>query len=117
MSTKTGNTAEDLAATFLESQGWQIIMRNWRTKRSEIDIIAASNNVIHIVEVKYRRSTTFGGGLDYITPDKINRLRNAAVMWAATSNYTGDIQIDIIAVEGNLANPRISIEQNVIEGY
>lgn len=117
MSTNLGNTAEDLAATYLESQGWEIIARNWRTKRSELDIIASSNNIVHIIEVKYRRSNSFGGGLDYITPDKIRRLRNAAMMWSAANNYQGDIHIDIVSVEGSLANPVISIEQNVIEGY
>jgi Holliday junction resolvase-like predicted endonuclease len=72
---------------------------------------------VHIIEVKYRRSNSFGGGLDYITPDKIRRLRNASMMWSAANNYQGDIQIDVISVEGSLANPKISIEQNVIEGY
>jgi len=114
MSTETGNSAEDLAASYLESQGWDILARNYRTKRSEIDIVASSNGIIHIVEVKYRRSTAFGGGLDYITPDKIRRLRNAAVMWATTNRFKGDYQIDIISVEGNLSSPTISIEQNVI---
>ena len=81
----------------------------------EIDIIASSQNIIHIIEVKYRRSTVFGGGLDYISADKIGRLRRAAIMWATTTHYNSDFQIDIISVEGNLAKPIISIEQNVIE--
>ena len=115
MSTKLGNTAEDLAAVYLESQGWELISRNHRTKYAEIDIIASSQGVVHIIEVKYRRSATFGGGLDYITPDKIRRLRNAAIMWATTNHFDGDYQVDIISVEGNLSDPTISIEQNVID--
>jgi putative endonuclease len=115
MSTKIGNTAEDFAASYLESQGWEIIVRNHRTKYAEIDIIAVSKGIAHIIEVKYRRSNSFGGGLDYITPDKIRRLRNAAIMWATDYHFTGDYQIDIISVEGSLAAPNISIEQNVIE--
>lgn len=115
MSTQTGNTAEDLAVAYLEGQGWQIVARNWRTKHSEIDIIASSTNIIHIVEVKYRRSNIFGTAIEYITPDKIYRLRNAAIMWVTTNNYIGDYQIDIISVEGNLSNPVISLNQNVIE--
>ncbi len=116
MSTKLGNTAEDLAAAYLESQGWDIIGRNIRTKHSEIDIVASSQNVIHIVEVKYRHRPDFGVGFDYITPDKVRRLRNASIMWSVNNNYHGDISIDIISVEGSLGNPVISIEQNVIEG-
>jgi putative endonuclease len=116
MSTKTGQTAEDLAAAYLESHGWEIIGRNIRTRHSEIDIIASSRGVIHFVEVKYRRTTAFGGGLDYITPEKIRRLRNAAIMWVSARSYDGDFQIDVITVEGSLANPQLALEQNIIEG-
>lgn len=117
MSTKTGQTAEDLAAAYLESQGWDILARNWRNRWCEIDIIASSDGTVHIIEVKYRRTATFGGGLDYITADKIRRLRNAATMWATSNRYRDDLSIDIISVEGGLASPTIHIEQNVIEGY
>ena len=115
MSTEVGNTAEDLASAFLESQGWKIIARNWRTRRCEIDIVASSKDLIHIVEVKYRRNTAFGGGLDYITADKVRRLRNAAYTWTVAHQYRGDIQVDIVSVEGALSQPTISIHQNVIE--
>ncbi len=116
MSTNLGNTAEDLAAAYLESQGWDIIGRNVRTKHSEIDIVASSRGVVHIVEVKYRRNADFGGGLDYITRDKIRRLRNAATMWSVVNDYQGDISIDVVSVVGSFVNPSISIEKNVIEG-
>ena len=63
MNTKiTGNKGEDRAAAFLESKGFSIIGRNWRTNRGEIDIIAFKNDTIVFVEVK----TLPNGTLDMI---------------------------------------------------
>ncbi len=63
MNTKTvGNEGEARAASYLESKGFSIIERNWRTKRGEIDIIAYKNDTLVFVEVK----TLPNGTLDMI---------------------------------------------------
>ena len=63
MNTKTvGNDGENRAAAFLESKGFSIIERNWRTNRGEIDIIAFKNDTLVFIEVK----TLPNGTLDMI---------------------------------------------------
>ena len=63
MNTKlTGNQGEKRASAYLESKGFEIIERNWRTNRGEIDIIAVKNDIIVFVEVK----TLPNGTLDMI---------------------------------------------------
>ncbi len=115
MSTSIGQRAEDLAARYLEEQGFSILFRNWRSKWSEIDIIACdSQDVIHFVEVKYRRSDNFGSGFDYITADKTNRLRRAAEAWMAFQNLDKAFQIDVISIVGSLENATVEYEANVI---
>ena len=53
MNTKIiGNEGENRAAAFLESKGFLIIERNWRTNGGEIDIIAFKNDTGVFVEVK-----------------------------------------------------------------
>ena len=53
MNTKSiGNDGENRAAAYLVSKGFEIIERNWRTNRGEIDIIAFKNDVLVFVEVK-----------------------------------------------------------------
>jgi len=47
-----GTVGEDKAADYLASQGYEIISRNFRTRRGEIDIIARKENVLVFVEVK-----------------------------------------------------------------
>ncbi len=47
-----GRAGEDAAAALLESEGWTLAARNFRTRRGEIDIVAARGDVIAFVEVK-----------------------------------------------------------------
>lgn len=102
MSVERGREAEQLAADWLQERGFQILDRNWRTRWCELDIIARSGDGIHIIEVKYRGRPDFGTGFEYITPDKIRRLRRAALMWLRSHPPTNrGYQIDIIAVSGS----------------
>lgn len=99
-STDTGHRAEKAAANYLEMRGFKIIEMNWRRPRSEVDIIATKNNVTYFVEVKYRSNNNQGGGLDYITNDKLQRMRRGAFHWVDETKYTGEFQLSAIEVAG-----------------
>ena len=72
MNTKSiGNNGENRAADYLVSKGFEIIERNWRTNRGEIDIIAYKNDVLVFVEVK----TLPNGTLDMIQRELNNQKR------------------------------------------
>ncbi|MEJ5184947.1 MAG: YraN family protein, partial [Rectinemataceae bacterium] len=47
-----GRTAEEAASRLLETGGWKIVCRNFRTSRGEIDIIAERGNLLAFIEVK-----------------------------------------------------------------
>ena len=98
--TDTGRQAEDAAAAFLEQQGCKIVARNWRTRMCEIDIIARKKNNVYFCEVKYRRSTAQGSGLDYITSKKLEQMRFAAESWVHANAYSGDYQLCAIEASG-----------------
>ena len=117
MSVARGRVAEDLAAVHLESSGYQIIDHNWRNRWCEIDIVARLNGVVCFVEVKYRRDTGYGFAAEYITRDKANRLRRAALAWCQAHAYNGSYQIDVIAVEGELENPSVTLTCNAITDF
>ncbi|HEY3385852.1 MAG TPA: YraN family protein, partial [Saprospiraceae bacterium] len=57
---KHGQWGEDKALALLIREGYEIVARNWRYKRAEIDIIARENGVLVFVEVKTRAVTFFG---------------------------------------------------------
>jgi len=69
---------EERAARFLEGKGYQVIARNSRQRRGEIDIIADDKGTIVFVEVKARRSREFGGPEYAINRTKRRRLVRAA---------------------------------------
>jgi putative endonuclease len=47
-----GTDGEDIVSKSLETEGWELIARNWRTRRGEIDIIARERDTIVFIEVK-----------------------------------------------------------------
>lgn len=96
--TDIGRKAEKAAATYLEMRGYQIIERNWRRPRCEIDIIAKKDDVVYFVEVKYRRNNDQGGGLEAITPTKLRQMRYAATTWQEESKYRGESQLGAVEV-------------------
>ena len=55
-----GNKGEACAAQYLQRQGYQILIQNYRTKVGEIALIANDHGTIVFVEVKTRSSTQYG---------------------------------------------------------
>ncbi len=98
--TSTGRQAEDAAASYLKRLGYKIITQNWRTRWCEVDIIASKKNVIWFVEVKYRGKESWGSGLDYITPKKLEQMRFAAEFWVSSNDWAGDYSLGAIEVSG-----------------
>ncbi|MBU0929260.1 MAG: YraN family protein [Spirochaetes bacterium] len=47
-----GRAAEELVAASLADRGWDIVARNWRGGRGELDIVALKDGVLAVVEVK-----------------------------------------------------------------
>ncbi len=112
--TAIGSSYERAAATYLENLGLYIIEQNWRTKWCEIDIVARDNQgVIHIVEVRYRKTAHNGDGIDSITPAKQRQLIHATKRWLMLRGAPVGIQIDVIGVTGNT----IQYIPNAIQEY
>ena len=98
--TSIGNQGEQLAAEALVREGYEIIDRNWKTRASEIDIIAARGGSMYFIEVKYRASARQGDGLDYITDQKLSHMRRAAETWVSIYNWQGEYALLAVAVSG-----------------
>ena len=94
----TGNKGEDIATDFLLQKGYNIVVRNWRHKHLEVDIIASLNNRLHFIEVKTRTNTKFGLPEDSITQTKMNHLKKAAEEYLYQHPEWIKIQFDVIAI-------------------
>lgn len=103
VSSTTGRIAENIAAEYLLQNEFEILDQNWRTKVCEIDIIATKNNIVYLIEVKYRKSDKFGDGFAAITPKKRRQLQFAGRVWQHWTGFEGSIQVGIVSVSSQPA--------------
>lgn len=97
----TGRRAEAVAVDFLTRKGCEIVGQNWRTRWCEIDIVAHRDGVVYFCEVKYRASASHGSGLEYITPQKLQRMQLAAQSWVQRQKWQGEYQLCAVEVSGS----------------
>jgi putative endonuclease len=97
-SVQTGKNGEALAARFLEAAGLTILHRNWKFSYYEIDLVAAESDVLHIVEVKTRRSLRFGYPEESITARKFASLQKAAEAYQQQYSGWKWLQFDVISI-------------------
>lgn len=97
----SGHEAEKVAAQYLEACKYSIEDLNWRTPVCEIDIVAKKGRVIYFIEVKYRSTDGQGGGLEYVTPKKMQQMRYAAECWVQAHRYDGDYDLGVIELSRN----------------
>ena len=97
-----GRAAEAAAASFLERRGYRILRANFRAKGGELDLVAMDDDVLAIVEVRYRASDRFGGAAASITHAKRSRLIRAARVLLATHPPLAKLPVrfDVIEVSG-----------------
>lgn len=94
-----GNWGENRAAVHLLEHGYTILDRNARTPYGEIDIVAQKDDVTIFVEVKTRRSKTYGYPEESITSLKRVHMINASQAYLVENpELGGNWQIDVISI-------------------
>lgn len=96
----SGAWAEAIAADYLETHGFTIIERNWKTKFCEIDIIAEKAGKLYFTEVKYRKNTLAGSGFEHITPAKQRQMAFAAQSWVHKFHFNGNYALAALEITG-----------------
>ena len=72
--TQLGTWGEGLACRFLEDQGYSILATNYRCAYGEVDIVARDGEELVFVEVRTRRSESFGTAEESLSAAKVRRL-------------------------------------------
>jgi putative endonuclease len=99
-----GQYGEQVAVDYLSEQGFEILARNWRGHRVELDIVAREGATLVFCEVKTRSHTRAGLPLEAITPRKQQHMRIAALAWLCAHQIPHcDIRFDAIGI---LATPK-----------
>lgn len=107
-----GESAERVAALYLEDHGAQVIARNVRTRAGEIDLITRDVEGLAFVEVKARRGTAYGAPEEAITPRKQIQLVNLAEAFIArTPEFkSSPWRIDVVAIQLDRAGRVVRVD-------
>ena len=113
---KFGKFGENLAARHLKKQGYKIVCKNYRTKLGEIDIIAKQDDTIVFVEVKSRRTSTFGHPKHAITKKKQQQISKTALYYLKETNQSNVCaRFDVVTVNSVNKKPDVEIIKNAFE--
>lgn len=114
-----GKEAEFRAAKFLEKKNYEILKRNWRFLKAEIDIIAKdlTSNQIVIVEVKARKANPLVEPELAVTKTKRKLLVQAADHFIVSNEITLETRFDIITVSKSGTEWKINHIENAFLSF
>ncbi|MGE5519053.1 MAG: YraN family protein [Candidatus Dadabacteria bacterium] len=95
-----GKEGELLALNYLESNGYEVIGKNWTSDKSEIDLIALKDGMLHFIEVKYRTFSKYGHPEQNVTRKKIKFLLRGIDDYLYMHPQHTDFRLDILAITG-----------------
>ena len=95
---RIGDKGEDYAVNFLFANGYEVLERNYRFSRGEIDIIAQKDTVMVFFEVKTRKNADYGYPETFVSESQQDRIHRAAEEYIHQKELLGEIRFDIIAI-------------------
>jgi putative endonuclease len=113
---EVGKIGENLAKEFLEKQGYKIIEQNYKTKYSEIDLITQNKDELIFVEVRTKIGENFGTPEETINRDKMRRIRQNALSYAAIKKWNGLCRLDAVCIvlKPDYTVERLSHYENIV---
>lgn len=112
-----GNCGEKLAIQHLLKQGLTLVGQNITSPYGELDALMRDGEEWVFVEVRYRKSQHFGGGLESVDTRKQKKLIKTAEHYMQTHHKThfDACRFDIIEMSGALDAPEINWIQNAFD--
>ncbi|MDG0973448.1 MAG: YraN family protein [Crocinitomicaceae bacterium] len=96
-----GKFGEDYAASYLRKNGYQILDRNYRFKKYEVDIICKHDDYLVFVEVKARNTSEIGPPWKAVTRVKQRQIIQCAHQYIISKDIDAEVQFDIISIVHN----------------
>jgi len=94
-----GASGEDAVAAWYLERGYEVMVRNWRCRAGELDLIVRRGRTFVFCEVKTRSSDAFGAPVEAITREKQVRVRHLAARWLEDAPMRPtDIRFDVASV-------------------
>ncbi|MEW5805451.1 MAG: YraN family protein [Patescibacteria group bacterium] len=97
-----GQLGEQIAADYLKKQGYKILARNFKTKLSELDLVAKKGRVLVFVEVKAGATNQNFFPEEHFNKAKIKKLKKAIEIYLISEKIKLEkqaIRLDLVAIE------------------
>lgn len=96
-----GVFGETLAERFLKNKGYQILDKNVRFKKLEVDIVATDGEKLVIVEVKTRQTAEIGEPWRAVTRNKQRQIIQVANHYICKNLIDKETRFDIVSIVHN----------------
>jgi len=95
--------SEDIAAEFLQRQGLELLVTNYRYRTGEIDLIMIDDQTLVFVEVKQRSDSQFGRPEESVGMAKQAKLRRTAASYLQRHDRSQSwpCRFDVVAITGS----------------
>ena len=94
-----GVAGEDAALRVYRDRGYRLIVRNWRCRVGELDLVLARGGTLVVCEVKTRRSLRYGSGWEAVTARKRAKVRAVAQAFLlANGAHPGSVRFDVASI-------------------
>ena len=109
--------SEDIAAEFLQRQGLELLVTNYRYRTGEIDLIMIDDQTLVFVEVKQRRDSQFGRPEESVGMAKQAKLRRTAASYLQRHDRSQSwpCRFDVVAITGSPHAPVCPWIQNAFQ--
>jgi putative endonuclease len=96
-----GNLGEEYSVVYLQKKGYEVVERNYRFQKNEIDIIAKFGNNLIIAEVKTRQTAEIGEPWRAVTKSKQKQIIKVANQYVQANQIDLDVRFDIVSIVHN----------------
>jgi putative endonuclease len=111
-----GKSGEDTALNFLKENGYKILVKNYKTKLGEVDIIAYDKNTLCFIEVKTRDSLRFGSPQEAVSHFKQRQISKVALQFLKRNNLLNKkARFDVVSVVYAEDKPAFDLIKNAFE--
>jgi putative endonuclease len=105
-----GRSGEDAVAAWYENHGYQVVVRNWRCREGELDLVVRRGRTFVFCEVKTRTTDAFGLPQEAVTRTKQTRIRHLAARW-----LTEGAPVSAVAIRFDVASV-LAGDVEILEG-
>ena len=111
-----GKQGEALAFEEITRLGYKNIVKNYRCRLGEVDLVAKDGDVLVFIEIKTRKGRSTGSAKEAVNLRKQKQLSKVALNYMKQNDCNNvSARFDVVAVAMESGHPRIEVIKNAFE--